>query len=393
MLVSLTFHTRRFTRKRGESSLFQSYASYGGRAFYEERAPGADNFNLMVRDAKGTRTLVNVSAIRASHGGTPYAINYFLASPDGKKVAVGISQGGSEAASMFVYDAASGKQMAGPIDRADFGATSWSNDSKLVYFIRLKQLAPGEDQINKYKNATADVWDMKSTPVAVAGNGIGTDTSFAPDETPAVQINPGSPVALLASINGVQNEVKLWSAPAQTASNPNAPWKPFVDRSDDVTRLDIRGNDVYLLSHHNAPTFQVLHVKAGAPLSTATVVVPAQADRVIEDVHAASDGLYVSVRHGAYSQLLRVPPAARKSKRSRCRRRVISRKPSAIRARPGSRLRFLAGCWRLRNTATIRRPNGSPISSSASTATLTLRISLSAISKQRPMTARWCRFR
>ncbi|CAM5238059.1 hypothetical protein [Rhodanobacter lindaniclasticus] len=69
--------------------------SYGGRDFYEERAPGADDFNLMVRDAAGTRTLVDVDALRKAHAGKPYAINWFLASPDGSKVAVGVSEGGS----------------------------------------------------------------------------------------------------------------------------------------------------------------------------------------------------------------------------------------------------------------------------------------------------------
>lgn len=298
---------RRVSAFTGSFGFVGSYAFYGGRSFYGERAPGADNANLMVRDSKGTRTIVNVDAIRAAHGGTPYAMNYFLASPDGTKVAAGISQGGSEAASLFVYDAATGKQIAGPIDRADFGTTSWSDDSRLLYFIRLKQLAPGEGAINKYKNATAQVWNLKSAPVTVAGNGIGAGTSFTPDEFPAVQINPGSPVALLASINGVQNEVRLWSAPASTASTPNAPWKPFVDRADGVTRLDIRGTDVFLLSHQNAPTFQVLEVDASAPLASAKVLVAAQPDRVIEDLHAASDALYVSAHRGAYSQLLRIP--------------------------------------------------------------------------------------
>jgi prolyl oligopeptidase len=290
----------------GSFGFIQNYATYGGRAFYEERAPGADNFNLMVRDAKGTRTLVDIAAIRAAHGGKPYAINYFLAAPDGTKVAAGISAGGSEEASLFVYDAASGKQIAGPVDRAQFGATSWSGDSKLLYFIRLKQLAPGEADINKYKNATAQVWDLNSEPVSIAGNGIGS-AKFAPDEFPAVAINPGAPMAMLVSINGVQNEIKAWTAPAKLASRPNAPWKPFIERSDGVTKDDIRGNEFFLLSHQNAPTFQVLVVKAGAPLSSAKVLVPAQADRVIEDLHAASDGLYVSARQGAYSQLLRIP--------------------------------------------------------------------------------------
>ena len=290
----------------GSFGLTQSYSSYGGREFYEERAPGAQNFDVIVRDKNGTRKIVDIGAIMAAHGGKPYAVNYFLPSPDGTKVAVGISAGGSEDASLTVYDAATGKQIAGPVDRAQFGATAWSNDSKTLYFIRLKKLAPGEAEINKYKSVTADKWDLKSEPVAVAGNGVSKAASFSPDEFPAIQITPGSNVAILASINGVQNEVKLWTAPVSQAGNPNAPWKLTIDRSDDVNAGAIRGNDIYLMSHKGAPTFQVLHMKAGQPVSAATVVVPAKPDRVIENIFAARDGLYVLARKGAYSQLLRV---------------------------------------------------------------------------------------
>ena len=91
--------------------------SYGGHEFYEERAPGADDFDLLVRDTKGTHKLVDIDALRKAHGGKPYAINWFLPSTDGSKVAVGVSEGGSENASMTVYDAASGKRIAAPIDR------------------------------------------------------------------------------------------------------------------------------------------------------------------------------------------------------------------------------------------------------------------------------------
>jgi prolyl oligopeptidase len=291
----------------GSFGFIQGYASYGGRAFYEERAPGADNFDVVMKDAKGTRKIVDIAAVMAAHGGKPYAVNYFLPAPDGSKVAVGISEGGSEAASISVYDAATGNVIAGPVDRAEFGATAWSDDSGMLYFIRLKQLAPGESDIDKYRDATADAWTFKSDPAAVAGTGIGNGTSFAPDETPAILIAPGAPMAALASINGVQNEMKMWLAPVSQASNPNALWKPFVDRADGVTKMDMGGNTIFLLSHKNAPTFQVLAVKAGAPLSAAKVLVPAAPDRVIDEIHAASDALYVLARKGAYSQLLRVP--------------------------------------------------------------------------------------
>jgi prolyl oligopeptidase len=296
----------------GSFGFISGYATYGGRAFYEERTPGSDNFNLMVRDAKGARKIVDIAAVRAAHGGKPYAINYFLAAPDGSKVAVGVSEGGSEAASISVYDAATGKQLAGPVDRAEFGATAWTDDSKLLYFIRLKKLAKGEPAVDKYKNATADVWNLKSAPVPVAGNGIGKGTEFKPDENPAIALTPGTPLAFLLSINGVQNEWKVWTAPAADASKADAPWKPFIDRNDDVTGADARGDEIFLLTHKDAPTFKVIEVKAGEPLSAAKVLVPAQPDRVIEGVNAAADGLYVRARKGVYSELLRIPTGTTK---------------------------------------------------------------------------------
>ena len=114
----------------GSFGFIQSYQKFGDREFYEERAPGSDNFDLMVRDASGTRKIIDVAALRALNGGKPFAINYFVASPDGAKVAVGISEGGSEAASVAVYDAATGAKIAGPMDRADFGILAGATTPK-----------------------------------------------------------------------------------------------------------------------------------------------------------------------------------------------------------------------------------------------------------------------
>jgi prolyl oligopeptidase len=291
----------------GSFGFTRGYVNYGGRAFYEERTPGSDNFDLVVSDEAGKRKIIDVAALRASNGGEPYAINYFLASPDGSRVAAGISQGGSEAASIFVYDSATGKQIAGPLDRADPGFTSWSSDSATLFFARLKKLAPGEAEIEKYRNATLVAWDLKSEPVAVLGSTVAHGPSFLPDELPTVSISPSAPMAMAVSINGVQNELALWLAPVSKVNDPNVKWTPFVARTDDVTAVDAAGDTIYLLSHENAPTFQVLSVKAGQPLTAAKILVPAQSDRVIDSIHAASDALYALARRGAYSLLLRVP--------------------------------------------------------------------------------------
>ena len=304
---------KRVSAFTGSFGFVKNYAAFGGRQFYQERPPGADNYNLMVRDAKGTRAIIDIAKVMASHGGKPYAINYILVSPDGSKVAAGLSEGGSEDAAISVYDAATGARIAGPIDRAQFGATSWSTDSKSLYFIRLKQLKPTDPGTEKYRDASLVGWKLKSEPVLLYGPLAAHGPKFSPDETPALAFSPTSPVGILLSINGVQNEIKFWTAPAATTESPNAKWLLVADRDDGITSLDAHGNDLFLLSHKNAPTFQVLALKAGQPVSSAKVLVASEPDRVIESLHAASDGLYVLATKGVYSQLLRVDYATGKS--------------------------------------------------------------------------------
>lgn len=291
----------------GSFGLINNFSEYGGRDFYEERAPGGDNFDVVVKDASGTRKIVDISKVMAANGGKPFAVNYIAPSPDGSKIAVGISEGGSEAALLTVYDTTTGAQIAGPVDRADFGVTSWSIDSKKLYLVRLKKLGPNDPETEKYRDASLQVWDLKSDPVTLYGSVSGHGPAFNHDETPALAVTPGSPFAVLESINGVQNEIKVWTGPVATAADPaKARWTMVADRDDGVTGLDVRGNHLFLLSHKDAPTFQVLSLMPGQPLASAKVLVPAAPDRVIEGVHAASDALYVLARKGDYSQLLRV---------------------------------------------------------------------------------------
>jgi len=296
----------------GSFGFVQMYQRYGVRAFYEYRAPGSDNFDLMVSDQKRTRKLIDIAQIRARNGNKPFAINYFTPSPDGSKVAAGISEGGSEEASVSIYDAATGKVIAGPIDRAEFGAQSWSADSQTLYFNRLKPLAKDEPETEKYRDANVEAWDFKHDPVRVLGNGSPNKTAFGHDEAPVIVIIPGAHRVAALGINGVQNEWRIDLASASKPIDAKTQWQSFVTRDDGVTSADMRGGEIFLLSHKDAPTFQVLSVKAGAPLSSAKVLVAVSPDRLVESIHAAKDALYVLTREGLYSHLLRIPAGTAK---------------------------------------------------------------------------------
>ena len=291
----------------------RAYVSYGGRLFYQERDPGSDNFDLIEKDASGTHKLVDVAALRAGQGGLSVAINYFLVSPDGNKVALGISSGGSEDASLSVVDVASRATIAGPVDRAEYAATAWSDDGATLYFVRMKRLATGDAEIEKYKDLTLYRWNLHDEPIMVLGSLVDHGPKFSPTDVPGLQLSPGGTVAVATSANGVQRELITWLAPVDQIGDSRAVWKQFTVRSDDVTGFDMRGDEIFLLSHKHAPTFKILTLRAGQPLSSAKTLLAAQRNRVIDQIYAASDALYVVAQQGAYSQLLRIPAGSAKA--------------------------------------------------------------------------------
>ena len=67
-------------------------------------------------------------------------IDWYVASPDGSKVALSLSKNGSEDGTLHVYDVASGKEIETPIDRVQYptggGAAAWTADSKSLWYTR-----------------------------------------------------------------------------------------------------------------------------------------------------------------------------------------------------------------------------------------------------------------
>jgi prolyl oligopeptidase len=286
--------------------LVNSYVEAGGRAFYLERPPGADVFDLMVRDANGSaRKLVDVAALVATTG-KPHAVNYFAPSQDGSKVAVGVSVGGDENADLTVVDAATGARLAGPISHARFASPSFTSDGRLA-FGRAQVLQPGQPKSDTFLNRRAMIWDLKGEPVPVAGAPVSVGPKIRPDEGPNLFFTPGSRTAVLLVFEGVKNEVDLYVAPAAQVASAQARWRKVADRREGVTRFDVRGETLFLLSNKDAPTFRVLSMPSSGTAATARELVPARANRVLESLGAASDALYVGAREGVYGKLLRAP--------------------------------------------------------------------------------------
>ena len=73
------------------------------------------------------------------------AIDWYVASPDGTRVAVSLSKNGSEDGTLHIYDVTTGKEIEAPIDRVQFptagGALAWTADGQGFWYTRY----PGPD--------------------------------------------------------------------------------------------------------------------------------------------------------------------------------------------------------------------------------------------------------
>ncbi|WP_380939606.1 prolyl oligopeptidase family serine peptidase [Sphingomonas floccifaciens] len=294
----------------GSYTATRDYRRFGAREFWIERAAGSDNFDVMVREGGATRKLIDIAALRAARGGAPMAINYYMPSPNGSRVAVGISEGGSERAVLTVYDAATGKAASPALERVQWGPPIWSSDGRLLYLNRLAEPPAGAPPSARYLNSSAVAWDMKGEPAELFGGAVREAViPVRPEQAAVVNVVPGASTLHGLVINGVQNEAELWLAPTGTALTLTTPWKKAFSYDAGITWIEQRERTLYLLSHKDAPTFQVLALEAGQPLSTAKTLVKAEPGRLIETIRAASDGLYVIAREGLHSRLFRVGPS------------------------------------------------------------------------------------
>ncbi len=285
----------------------------GGCLFYFKTAPGEDNRKLFVRletalpDDPG-RLLFDPTKLGSKD--KHISIDYFAPSPDGKIVAIGYSEGGSENSVLHFLDVADGHDLGESIDRCQFGPCFWQADGRSVFYNRLQTLAPDAPPDAKYLNSRAYLHVLGTDPQKdppVFGHGLSEKIGIEETDTPAVVTSAASPYAVGVVAHGVRNEATIYTALLTEIDGAKTPWRKLADVTDEVTSGALHGDDLFLLSHHGASRFQVLRVALRTgDIQKATVAVPVS-ETVLADISCAADALYVRTLDGGLGGVLRLP--------------------------------------------------------------------------------------
>lgn len=278
----------------------------GGKLFYLKLEPGQDNFKLYVRDGiDGTESLL-VDPDQDASPGHHFAIDYFEPSPDGSRVAYGISPGGSEKSVIHIMDVALRRDSPEAIDRADYGSPSWRDDNRSFYYNRFAKVGPHARDTEQYLNSRACLHVVGTDPDqdrALLGTGVPGSLPLTPVDYPFIECTTGSPYVLAVINHGADPAVTAYVARAD--HDQLSKWVKIADVGDAVTAIVPHGDKLYLLTHKNAPRYQVIAVDAASPNLAKAVTVVRPSERVIEGMEATASALYVRDLDGGLGRLRR----------------------------------------------------------------------------------------
>ncbi len=130
--------------RKQEQPKFGLFEFVAGRLFAlkfdpEKSAPMLVTF-ASPEDKASERVIVDLNSFIPGH---VFNVNWYLPSPDGKMLGMAISSGGSEDASLYLVDVATGKQIGASVPRVNFatggGSMAWKQDGSGFFYTRYPQ--------------------------------------------------------------------------------------------------------------------------------------------------------------------------------------------------------------------------------------------------------------
>jgi prolyl oligopeptidase len=273
------------------SSSYRDLYAAGGQVFalYDEPPKQQPMIAVLTNAADPALARIIVDPNAMNPQGTT-AIDWFVPSPDGKRVAVSLSDNGSEVGTLHVFNVNTRQEVEPPIARVQYptggGSVAWRGDSKGFWYTRYPgRERPADEQRFFQQLYFHIIGDDSSHDAYVLGKGLPKVAEIALSN----RFNPNLVVASVA--NGDGGEFAHYLIDASGVHQ--------VTRFEDRVVAATAGADgaLYMVSRKGAPRGRLLKLDPGVvDLAKATVLVPESDAVMVSGGQVGGDPIAVTPR-------------------------------------------------------------------------------------------------
>jgi len=262
--------------------------------FYTKREGMQNQPVLYVRDSPtgSDRVLVNANQLAAD--GT-IALDWFQPSDNGKYVAYGTSQSGSEMSTLHIIETKTGTILPDVIERTRAASIAWLHDNAGFYYTRYPKkgdVPAGQEMYNRhvfFHELGADP-DAEDSPIF----GEGRD----PEDWPSVFLsNDGRWLLIHVSQGWTKSELFLMDTHGKNPPSRLTTGKNFNYGAE------VFDGKVYITTNEDAPRYRVFMTEAGNFDREAWKEIIPQSDAVLQNVSVYGGKLFAQYEQNATSQL------------------------------------------------------------------------------------------
>lgn len=267
---------------------------------------------LHFRDAATGAERLLVDPEKWAAAGKHYTLSFVRPSPDGKHIAYGVDESGSEQTVLRVLDVVSGKDLPETIDRmeSDYTPPCWLPDGKGFVYSRRRTLPADAPATEVYKKTSARLHrlggEAQLDPVIFSMETTKA-VPMAEADFPSIVLTANSPWAIGKIQHGDATDLTLYAAPVSALADSNIPWVRVCDVEHQVKQFAVAGEDIYLVTASGATRYKVVRTALAKPdFAGAQTIVP-QGEGVLQRLAVARDGLYVHSLRAGLHRIDRLP--------------------------------------------------------------------------------------
>jgi prolyl oligopeptidase len=262
----------------------------GGRYFREHREGSEEQPRLLVRDGlHGPDRVLLDPASEARDAAV--ALDWYYPSPDGRLVACGLSEGGSEKSVLRIRDVETGRDLPDLIPHTRACSLEWLPDASGFFYTRYPDpgsVAPGEENYGRRVFQHVLGRDFRQDPLVFEAK--------EPEDWPSLHLSPdGRLLAVSVSKGWTRTDVYLRDL------SSDAGFVAVVEGEDALYGLALRNDRLFLLTNSGAPRFRLLGVDPRHPGARAELI-PEGSD-VLEGIEVVGDRILVQRLRDASSRV------------------------------------------------------------------------------------------